>query len=236
MTTIGAKLRARSGFNAATGAELLKRYFLSAIGAKLRAARHKSAARTQQVGRADRLLARCGGSKSHSTRQINRTAVSLLTYLPNSAFAFDGGQFLIHFGRTHHALMALAVPADGAAHPLPATVALVELRRHFLNSLAQCGIVSRATDQPLNIIRRRRRPPENAAEQTVGHLQSAARHVQDVVLKSRQITVSTTLAAELELKTFIGRKVLNVVGERNRSGHEKRWLQGASQSKERPVV
>lgn len=137
----------------------------------------------------------------------------------NRALAFDCGQFLIHLGRASHALVALSVPTNGAAHPLPAPVALVEFGRHFFDSLTKSRVVGLTPHHALDIESRGGRAPKNASENAIGYFQRPARYTQQVVLESRQVAVAATLAAELELETLVRREVLDIVGERNVSRH-----------------
>lgn len=219
VSAIAAEARANGAFDATVRTRWFGVDSLAAIGTEARATGDLSATGAGNRRSRRRLLASYCRAEADAACQIDLTAVGLLTQLVDGAFAFERGDFLIHFGRAGHALVANTIPTNGATHPLAAARALIELRRDFGDGLTHSGIVRGATDHALNIVGRVRGASENSAEQATSGLQSSASHTNHVGLEGRHVAVSTTLAAEFKLETFVGRKVLDVIGERNVRSH-----------------
>jgi hypothetical protein len=63
--------------------------------------------------------------------------LDLLIKLADLRRRLHARDFLVELGRAAHAEPALRVPADLAAHPLPAPVALMEIRLHLIDGLGE---------------------------------------------------------------------------------------------------
>jgi hypothetical protein len=113
-------------------------------------------------------------------------------------------------------------PAHLAADPLPAPVALVEVRLHLVHGLGQGLVAGRPADavpHPLGI------PADlgglladGAADQVAAHLQEPAAEPGDGVLERGHVAVPAVLAEELELIPLAGAPVLVVVRKEDHLG------------------
>src|SRR6185295_15353577 len=109
--------------------------------------------------------------------------------------------------------LRLGVETDGLAHPVAAAGALLEERADLLRRVVERGVVRRTADRPLDLVCRRLRAPEKAAEEVVRGLESGGRHPQLGRLERRHVAVVALLAEELELKPLVRRQVLIIAGE-----------------------
>jgi hypothetical protein len=158
------------------------------------------------------------GVKLYSVDKFGRIH-GFLTELHDGGFAFDGGDFLIHFRRAINALVAHIVPADIAADPGAAAAALVEKRAYFGHGFAQGIIVGRTADHALYVSGGFGSASKDATEQATGGAEGIASHADRAGLEGRHITVAAAFAVKTKLKTAIGGKVGVVIGKRNMGCH-----------------
>src|SRR4028118_1397291 len=123
------------------------------------------------------------------------------------------GDLLVEVGGAPLAELRFLVEADGAADPVTAARALLELRPDLLHGLAQRRVVRRPAHRPLDLVGAVRHPAEDAAEEVAGDLGGRCGHPQLRRLEARHVAVATLLAVELELIPAVGGEILVISGE-----------------------
>src|SRR5208282_1492318 len=149
-------------------------------------------------------------------------ALDLLVQLIDLRGGLQAGYLLGQLGGAGRAQAPFGVPADLPAHPLPAAVALVEVRLHLIDRPGERLVAGRpagAVAHPLGVpAELRGLLADAAANQVAAQPEQPAAEPGSRVLKGRSVTVAAASAEELELISVVGAAVLVVVSKEDHPG------------------
>lgn len=200
LAALVAKLGARSDLGSALGALGLWRERSAALVAELPA-----------LG----FCATCRAVYDHRRVEVYTLGLIACTQffggLLDSNFGLLGGHFALENRRALRAKAALGIPADFAANPLTASLALHEEGLDFGHGLCQRTIVRRAADGILDFVSAGGGATEHAAENLACTTQHSSGNSGGIRLPARHIAIAAAFAEKLELKTVLRGDVLEVV-------------------------